>query len=524
MSTVTVTTAPTPTYSMHDKSTEQSGGVSSNVSRLKNMFQTDDAPPRRSPDTKRKRASEPPDQRPNKQRSPDNLLEPALADPQKFYETTSHVQRFKLTRSLFEKMEQENSGAPVYRSSRSKSPATNRTVSPSPARSPSAGPPDSKESRFRAGSVENIIDEQTYNRKYRHPASTTAQDLSRSESDLSRPRSGSDVVVTASIQHPKSLIEQYESKSHSTVPQAQQQHRSYSRSPSRDPPQSPNATSGSTQNSLPVSPDSYRSRYGSTGSGAVRREKSPEPSSRRPASTSRTSSASADADSDIVERWRNRYNKDKHTPAASSAVSAPDTSHNNGSSSGALLWKRRSTDESGISKEEIEASLADADKYFSNLGNLTRGHGETSEVLDSRMTDSTYSSGSGEEMARSESGHDLTTTPDSPTTPTTPTNDYNWAGASVSKYGLDASSSKPALSPKPELPTKPPPPPPQSEPPSYSASVRGSGGGYPAQMIQDDLDADYVDITATISPPSKKSPPTPMDSLAKKRPPHSPTR
>ena len=275
MSLATLPPPSSSTYTMHDKSTDQ-GGISSNVSRLKNMFQTDDPPSRRSPDSKRKRGSEAPDSRPNKQRSPDNLLEPALADPQKFYETTSHVQRFKLTRSLFEKMEQENAPPSSYRSSRSKSPAANRTVSPSPARSPTSPIPrltsPDKESRYRAGSVENIIDEQTYNRKYRYPPPTTVQDLSRSESDLSRERSGSDpvsrgrsgsdVVVTTSIQHPKSLIEQYEHKSHSSGPsQQQQQRRSYSRSPTRDTSQSPNTSGNSASSASSSLPTTEPYRY-----------------------------------------------------------------------------------------------------------------------------------------------------------------------------------------------------------------------------------------------------------------------
>ena len=265
-----------------------------------------------------------------------------------------------------------------------------------------------------------------------------------------------------------------------------------------------------------------RSRYGSSTTTTTRRERSPEQPARRPASTSSAPNASSsskteESDSDKVERWRNRYNRDKHQAQSNSSAASASASASVdglGGGSGALLWKRRSQDESGISKEEIEASLADADKYFSGL----RGHGETSEVLDSRMTDSTYSSGSGEEMARSESGHDLTT----PDSPTTPTNDYTWAGTNVSKYGIEASSvssvssSKPTpVSPKPDLPPKPP----TSEPPSYSASMGRNSGSFP-EMIQDDLDADYVDISAAnITPPSKKAPPTPMDSLAKKKSP-----
>ena len=528
MSLATLPPAPSSytTSTMHDKQPTDttSTGVSSNVSRLKNMFQVDDphrggatrTTRRMSPDTKRKRVSES-DSRPTKQRSPDGgVLEPALADPQKFYETTNHVQRFQLTRSMFEKMEQKNhhGGSSSTRASRSKSPAATRTVSPSPARSPTSPIPrltspgaDSKDTRYRAGSVENIIDEQTYNRKFRYPpAASNIQDLSKSESDLTRERSGSDVVVTTSIQHPKSLIEQYESKSSSTVPPSNSVHstgsrRTYSRSPSREPAKetSPNSYSGKqASSSLPSSSSAssepaYRSRF----SGSSRQQqqttsrREPSPSSRPPPASS---TAAGESDSDIVERWRNRYNRDKHSAASSVASStsssttqaAPLDNHGAG---GALLWKRRSQEESGISKEEIEASLADADRFF---GDLHGGRGDTSEVMDSRMTDSTISTGSGEEMARSDSGHDLTSTPDSPTTPT---NDYNWTAAASSK---------------PDLPPKPP----QSEPPSYHASM---GRNSYSEMIQDDLDADYVDITATITPPTKKAPPTPTDSLAKRK-------
>ena len=74
------------------------------------------------------------------------------------------------------------------------------------------------------------------------------------------------------------------------------------------------------------------------------------------------------------------------------------------SNSGALLPKRRSKEESQLSSEGMQASLHEADTYW-------KQHSESEEVLEptttSRMTDSTYSSGSGEEMARSDSDHHI---------------------------------------------------------------------------------------------------------------------
>ena len=65
-----------------------------------------------------------------------------------------------------------------------------------------------------------------------------------------------------------------------------------------------------------------------------------------------------------------------------------------------LLPKRRSREEKTltVSKDCLEASLCQADEYW---------RCQQMEEVDPLMSESTFSSGSGEEMARSESGHDL---------------------------------------------------------------------------------------------------------------------
>ena len=106
----------------------------------------------------------------------------------------------------------------------------------------------------------------------------------------------------------------------------------------------------------------------------------------------------AEQDHERLASWRRRVNK-------------PDPA-----SSGVFLHKRRSREEKGLSKEDIEASLDQADSYWQGkFGHLP----ETSESVDqtNTMTDSTYSSGSGEEMARSDSGHNLNSDPTSPLEP-----------------------------------------------------------------------------------------------------------
>lgn len=71
-----------------------------------------------------------------------------------------------------------------------------------------------------------------------------------------------------------------------------------------------------------------------------------------------------------------------------------------------LLPKRRSREEKSlmVSKDCLEASLCEADEYWRRQQLEEYAVGEATDPL---MSESTFSSGSGEEMARSESGHDL---------------------------------------------------------------------------------------------------------------------
>ena len=93
-----------------------------------------------------------------------------------------------------------------------------------------------------------------------------------------------------------------------------------------------------------------------------------------------------DNESDLPS-WRRRYQMDDSR-----------------SNRGVLLPKRRSKEESQLNSETMQASLHKADSYW-------KRHSRNEDTLDpvttSRMTDSTYSSGSGEEMARSDSDHHI---------------------------------------------------------------------------------------------------------------------
>ena len=90
-----------------------------------------------------------------------------------------------------------------------------------------------------------------------------------------------------------------------------------------------------------------------------------------------------------------------------------------------LLPKRRM--EQNLSKEDIAAALRLADEYWQ------RTYGSPPPPMDSELTDSTYSSGSGEEMAHSDNG--ATITLDSPQTPLSP---HTWIEPDCALYNLNS--------------------------------------------------------------------------------------
>ena len=100
--------------------------------------------------------------------------------------------------------------------------------------------------------------------------------------------------------------------------------------------------------------------------------------------------------SDVI-LCRNRYNLDKNGPGRNCAAG------------GVLLPKRRSRDENSLFKDDLEATLSEADDYWKRINAE-----EMCDGPDVKMSESTYSSGSGEEMARSDSNHDLSAPPLSP--------------------------------------------------------------------------------------------------------------
>ncbi len=500
-----------------------------NVSRIKSMFQNDLDPKQqednriaynrnlgfggtRSPEVKRKRgdliidANKPSGV--NKKDVP-STLDTNLVDPQKFFETTSHVQRFQFTRAIFAQMEQKTKEEQHSKrgGGRKVSPNRYRAVSPtSPkARSPvrhehnrkmthppasgvdnvrkqrsTSDPNHLDDNRGRTTSKPNIPNKPEYLRGSRTGSSTDSygkragsvdrldndfsrrqhqrddagiqnrnldsqrNSMSRSDSDLTREfsteqrdnDSEDDGHVSARLlrqryeDHDSSVRSRSSSQdarsnrfgrglpdkghgddvfsSHPSLPSetstkdalnsrvrvgsADNTHSSFSSDHSyHRPNRQISQDSASSDNSKPDDSGSlaghkHTSREETTLSGRYRR-------------LSQDEIKNAEKDHERLASWRKRVNK-------------PDPA-----SSGVLLHKRRSREEQGLSKDEIAASLESAESYWSGkFAHLP----ETSEAVDqtNTMTDSTYSSGSGEEMARSESGHNLVAS--GPTSPLEP--------------------------------------------------------------------------------------------------------
>ena len=527
-----------------DSTTET--GFAASVSRLKNRFQTEDSklagakhpsagrvgyPGIASPDIKRRKEEEAAARQASRSpRGTDPPIDPRQIDPQKFFETTNHVQRFQYTRAIFAKMEEQNTAkgpsgvkVPTRLGSRSRSPG--RPTSPggkpgSPIR-PTTPPGVETERRtrsssdstafeqeaeratrneqkrqYRAGSVDRLDDDRDYDtRQYTKPEYPSA--ISKSETDLTKSgsnlsRSDSDVVQTK-VPSPKWLMKHYETEAnkHSTT-SANQPPPSYTR---------PNYKSylgrtggGRDGKHAPAIPETQRSATDpavnsglgrNTTQSYNRREASPEPPRQAThpnykRETSRESLRSTQAETSSEPRHsstsnyrqapiidtqhshgagynrregspdrsgepynRHRQDSSPSSPHAKSAVAPNYSQHprlqaaednripakdtvqmrnqinreTSTHAAGVLLPKRRSRDENGLSKEDIEASLQAVDKYWESRS------GREDPAVDHRMTESTYSSGSGEEMARSDSNHDL-----SPASPTTPTeNTPGWA-------------------------------------------------------------------------------------------------
>ncbi len=472
-----------------------------------------------------------------------STLDTNLVDPQKFFESTSHVQRFQFTRAIFAQMEQKtkeeqqrqkSGGVGVGALGRKSSPnrAATRALSPSASRSPVRGGYEqsnrklthpvsssmgtsgvvdnhvtklrstSDPSRFddnhrttssarnnvtststsrpnipnkpdylarstriassgstadssygkRSGSVDRLDNDFTRRRLHQEESGIQNRNLdsqrnsmSRSDSDLTREFSSAEHrdndEPTGSTRY---LKQRYEAPDTGSRTRSSSQDSRSNRLHSGDAfssaarkntytsdsslndkshhpnrPTSPNRPQQHSTTSSFMADHSYN-KPGRSGSGSTSEDSVFGNNTGQPDSTSAANKRGSAEDTSLSARYR-RLSQDEiknaekdHERLASwrRLVNKPDPA-----SSGVLLHKRRSREEKGLSKEDIEASLGQADSYWQGkFANLP----ETSEAVDqtNTMTDSTYSSGSGEEMARSESGHNLVTSgPSSPLDP-----------------------------------------------------------------------------------------------------------
>ena len=487
-----------------------------NVSRIKSMFQQDLDPKAqednriaynrnmglsgsRSPEVKRKRADLLIDTNKqvsvssNKNSDVPSTLDTNLVDPQKFFESTSHVQRFQFTRAIFAQMEQKTKEEQQRQKPavRKLSPNRLRAVSPtSPiSRSPVKLDHNRKLTHPLAGSsVDNLTKNNHDNRDHEHLSrphipnkpdylrtrSTDtykrAESLDRLDNDFTRrhrnddsgvqnrnldsqrnsmSRSDSDLTRDFSTEHrdndeahvsTRYLRQRYEDPSDRSR-SGPSSHESRSNRFSQQKDQADTVSVGSAHSSY--TSDSGFQTSGNSDSHSVRSHRSTSPNDAHspphatdhaysrpnrqllPGDTDKHENSLANnkhstgEESAIAGRYR-RLSQDEIQKAEQDherlsqwrrRVNKPDPA-----SSGVYLHKRRSREEKGLSKEDIEASLNQADSYWQGkFGHLP----ETSEAVDktNTMTDSTYSSGSGEEMARSESGHNLHSCPASPLEP-----------------------------------------------------------------------------------------------------------
>ena len=489
-----------------------------NVSRIKSMFQNDLDPKlqednriaynrnlgfggSRSPEVKRKRADLVIDT--NKQNSVGvnkknsdvpSTLDTNLVDPQKFFESTSHVQRFQFTRAIFAQMEQKTKEEQKRHNvpGRKLSPNRIRAVSPTSSNSrstvrqehnrklthPLAGSSldnltkhrsTSDPSRFddnreserlsrpnipnkpdylrtrstgtykRAESLDRLDNDFT-RRHHNNDAGVQNRNLdsqrnsmSRSDSDLTREfsteqRDNEDAPV--STRYLKQRYEDNETGRSRSVPRSNRfaQQKDNTETASVGSSHSVYMSDSGFQNSGINDSHSALSHRSTSPNDAhpshtvdhpYSRQNKHEDSNKYESSAVSSSKRLSGEESSLAGRYR-RLSQDEIKNAEQDherlahwrrRVNKPDPA-----SSGVLLHKRRSREEKGLSKEDIEASLDQADTYWSGkFGHLP----ETSEAVDqtNTMTDSTYSSGSGEEMARSESGHNLNSGPTSPLEP-----------------------------------------------------------------------------------------------------------
>ena len=389
------------------------------------------------------------------------LIDPTGMEPQKYFEATNHVERFRYTRAIFAQMEEksrlEQDKARILQQHHNQ----NRALSPNQERkraSSDASVMDDvngqrshrtggtlMDGRKHLGSMDSL-DDNGGNRgcqrqaKLLHEMSHSEGDLSRDLSrDLSheksrdvqhmespwaskRAMSSQEQPVERQVQHSMrgpSSGERTSSSEHS-LPPSYSQHIREKRAAAAAAAAAAASVSKVTstavvtmansnkQPELPQYPDSVAVDTATvatvTSSSHSKRDAKPE----LPPYPSRSVTSSS------VVRLGNATSSPTRTTQDGGGDDRPQVvmrrSHVNRENRDAygliLLPKRRSRDDARLSKEEIEASLSQADRYWRESADST---GATDAVA--TMMDSTHSSGSGEEMAHSDSGHNLSHSP-----------------------------------------------------------------------------------------------------------------
>ena len=426
---------------MGDKAVKDgSTSIRSRVAQLKHVFQGEgdmagngvpssphhhgtSGPPPRSPDSVFRKAWTKSSTEPSARR--EELVDPTVMEPQKYFEVTNHVERFRYTRAIFAQMEEksrlEQDKGRLFQHKRGHQTVSNQAdrkrASSDGAvldevngdgvhRSGSGALLDSRKYPH-VGSVDSINGIQAFEQR----KSKLRQEMSHSESDLSRERSSEAHQQVASPWASKHTVPATVEKS--------------------APRQVPHSRVTGTEHSQPPSYSQHirEKRAAAAAAAAASINQDTTTNSSRDKRTEQTQHPTHAADVASVASSHSKRNSKPELPPYPAVTSSPVARSNSSPSSPGkyasdrasqevtnnddrppvvmrrthvprenrdaygmvLLPKRRSRDDARLSNEEIEASLSQADKYWRESGDSAT------------MMDSTHSSGSGEEMARSDS-------------------------------------------------------------------------------------------------------------------------
>ena len=429
---------------MGDKAAKDgSTSFRSRVAQLKHVFQgegdmagngvpssphhaTSSGPPPRSPDSVFRKAWTKSSTEPSARR--EELVDPTIMEPQKYFEVTNHVERFRYTRAIFAQMEEksrlEQDKGRLFQHKRGHHTGVSNQADRKRASSDGAVLDEVNGDGVHRGGSGALLD----SRKYPHVGSVDSisgihaferqsklrAEMSHSESDLSRERSGevhqqvvspraSKRVASATVEKsaPKPVPHSRVTGTEHSQPPSYSQHIREKRAAAAAAAAASISQDAAVTNSSrdkrteQTQHPTHAADVASVASNHSKRDSKPElppypiqsvTSSPVTRSNSSPSSPGRHASDRVSQEVTNN---DDRPPVVMRRTHVPR--ENRDAYGMVLLPKRRSRDDARLSNEEIEASLSQADKYWRESGDSAT------------MMDSTHSSGSGEEMARSDS-------------------------------------------------------------------------------------------------------------------------